>query len=57
LILYPRAEEQVEELPDQIGKILKDRGITLKELLKGSEQMRLEVVKERYAEVAQEYDL
>jgi len=57
LILYPRAEEQVEELPDQIGKILKDRGITLKELLKGSEQMRLEVVKERYAEVAQEYGL
>jgi len=47
----------VEELPDQIGKILKDRGITLKELLKGSEQMRLEVVKERYAEVAQEYGL
>ena len=57
LILYPRREEQVQELLDQIGKALKDRGITLEELLKDSEQIRLEVFKERYPELAQRYDL
>ena len=57
LVLYPRKEERVEELLDQIGEALKERGITLEELLKESEQIRLEIFKESYPELAKKYDL
>ena len=52
LILYPSREQRVEKLLDRIGKALIERGITLEELLKDGEQIRLEVFKETYPELA-----
>lgn len=57
LVLYPRREERLETLLDQIGQALEERGITLKELLEEGEEIRVEIFKERYPELAKKYDL
>ena len=57
LVLYPSGEEYVEALLDQVGHALKERGITLKELLEDGEEIREEVFRERYPELAEKYDL
>ncbi len=57
LVLYPSREEYVEALLDQVGRALKERGITLKELLEDGEEIREEVFRERYPELAKKYDL
>jgi AbrB family looped-hinge helix DNA binding protein len=57
LVLYPSREEYVEALLDQVGHALKERGITLKELLEDGEEIRKEVFRERYPELAEKYDL
>ena len=57
LVLYPSKEEYVEALLDQVGQALKERGIGLKELLEDGEDIREEVFRERYPDLAKEYDL
>ncbi len=57
LVLYLSREEYVEALLDQVGRALKERGITLKELLEDGEEIREEVFRERYPELARKYDL
>jgi len=57
LVLYPSRWEQVEDLLDQIGEALRERGTTLSEVLEDSEDVREEVFRERYPDLAQKYDL
>ena len=57
LVLYPSREEYVAVLLDQVGHALKERGITLKELLEDGDEIREEVFRERYPELAEKYDL
>lgn len=57
LVLYPSRWEQVEDLLDQVGEALRERGTTLSEVLKDSEDVRKEVFRERYPDLAQKYDL
>lgn len=57
LVIYPRRWERVEELLDQIGEGLKERGITLKEILEDGERIREEIFRERYPELAEKYGL
>ena len=57
LVLYINKERYVESLLDQIGSALSDRGITLNELLEDGQEIRLEIFKETYPELAEKYDL
>ena len=57
LVLYLDTEQYVEALLDQIGDALTERGITLKELLEDGEEIREEVFRRRYPELAKKYDL
>ena len=50
-------EEYGEALLDQVGHALKQRGITLKEVLEDGEERWEEVFRERYAELAKKCDL
>lgn len=57
LVMYPRRWEKVEDLLDQMGEMLKERGITLKDILEDGEAIREEIFRERYPELAEKYDL
>jgi AbrB family looped-hinge helix DNA binding protein len=57
LVLYPSGEEYVEALLDQVGHALRERGMSLEELLEDGEEIREEVFKERYPDLAEKYDL
>jgi len=57
LVLYPRRWERAEEVLDQIGEALKERGITLKEVLGDNEAIREEIFRERDPEFAEKYGL
>jgi len=57
LVLYPSQEEYVEAVLDRIGTALKEQELTLKEVLEQDEAIRTEILKERYPELAEDYDL
>lgn len=57
LVIYPRRWEQVEDMLDRMGEILKERGVTLKEVLEDGEAIREEIFRERYPELAEKYGL
>jgi FKBP-type peptidyl-prolyl cis-trans isomerase (trigger factor) len=50
-------EEYIEALLDQVGHGLKERGITLNELLEDGEEIREEAFRERYPELAKKCGL
>jgi len=57
LVLYPRRKERLEVLLDQIGQALAERRVTLSSLLENHAAIRREIFREKYPELAEEYDL
>jgi len=57
LVLYPSREEYVEALLDQVSHALRERGVSLEDLLEDEEEIRKEVFRERYPDLAKKYDL
>jgi AbrB family looped-hinge helix DNA binding protein len=57
LVLYPSREAHAADLLDRIGRALKERGLTLKEVLEQGEEIRTELFQERYPELADKYEL
>jgi AbrB family looped-hinge helix DNA binding protein len=55
LVLYPSHEEYVEAVLDRIGTALKERGLTLKEVLAQDEEIRTELLRESYPDLVEDH--
>ena len=57
LLIYPRRAQQLEAILKRIGAALRDRGITLEELLADSRDLRADVFRREYPGLAKRYGL
>jgi AbrB family looped-hinge helix DNA binding protein len=57
LVLFTSHETYVEAVLDRVGTALKEQELTLREVLEQDEEIRTELFRERYPELAERYGL